>query len=159
MLGTRTKAERDRERIELNEFLRRARANELPAARRDESPACIRHGWGFSDHMVKPKPNTADCPHCVREQLERRRRRTEPLVVMPAPWRRPSDRERAAWETHLAEHADELVARGNVAAVDSDREASTLARIDHARDQELAELRDSFAARRARARSWWGRNR
>jgi predicted Zn-ribbon and HTH transcriptional regulator len=156
MFGTRTKAERDRERIELNEFLRRARANELPAARSDEVPACPKHNFGFKSD-VAPKPLASECPRCKQEIIDKRRRRTEPLIVMPAPWRRPSAREESAWEQHLAEHKDEFIARGNVGAVDGDREASAIARIDQGRGEELEELRDTFAARRARRMKWWGR--
>ena len=157
MLGTKTRAEREYERVELAEYLRRMRHGELPAARSDEVPACIRHGWGFSDHAIKPKPNTADCPHCKQEIIDKRRRRYEPLVVLPGQYRAPSAREDEAWTVYKAEHADELVARGAVALVDENREYDVLARIDHDRDEELASLRDSFAARRTRRMTWWGR--
>jgi hypothetical protein len=154
-----TRAEREHERIEFSEYVRRMRDNELPAARSDEVPSCVRHSWGYSDHAIKPRPNTADCPHCKQEIIDKRRRRYEPLVVLPGQYRAPSAREDEAWTVYKAEHPDELVAGGAVNLVDANREEDALVRIDRGRDEELSSLRDSFAARRARARNWWRRYR
>jgi hypothetical protein len=165
----RTPLERKQARIE-GEYMRQAAADARPAPVPDTNRApCEKHNRDFTPEpgpRGQTRPPVGLCRECLKEQaLVRQGKRlgdevqAPPFVyVTPAPWRAATKRENEAWENYLITHKDELEAAGALHLVDRIRYDAAIARADRVRELELAELRDTPAARRARHRKWWGRH-
>jgi hypothetical protein len=177
-LGRRkTKSERDRERIE-GEYMRQQFAKKLPVlvaeaaavaqleteTRRHnaEPPICPLHpsfdprrkGHG----IVQPRPDPSECDLCAEERTKARLALRARRDVDNPNYNESRFPPRQAHLLKIAKerHEEKLRAAG-IPVPGSEEEHAALERIEELRDQELRRQRDTPAARRARARKYWGR--